>query len=87
MRDSFNSAACLYILYHGVTLSLIRRLLRSTVLSITSGNRETVLQVRQLSREAAQSALSTIAGLRSDHMEAFWHSGKFSFMETKVDIY
>lgn len=65
-------------MYHGVTLSLFRRLLRSTVLSTIPNTQETVLQARQLSRDAAQSALSTIAALRSDHMEAFWHSGKSS---------
>jgi hypothetical protein len=65
-------------MYHGVTLSLLRRMLRSTVLSKTPNFLETVLQARQLSREAAQSALSTIEALRSDHMEAFWHSGKSS---------
>jgi hypothetical protein len=65
-------------MYHGVALSLFRRLLRSTVLSTTPNDQEAVLQARQLSREAAQSALTTIAALRSDHMEAFWHTGKSS---------
>ncbi|KAF4123802.1 Fungal trans [Geosmithia morbida] len=63
----------LHISYYGVTMTVLRRLVRSTALPPRCDDRAILAGVRQLALQTAQNAIGFVTVLRPDHLEAFWY--------------
>jgi hypothetical protein len=65
----------LHLSYHGLVLTLLRRVIRSTALAPLCSDVAVLNQSRKLASESAQDAISFVLMLRPDHLEAFWFFG------------
>ena len=63
----------LHFSYYGVMITLLRRLIRSTVLPPLCTDDNVLSEIRQVALQTAQSTLSFVKNLRADQLEAFWY--------------
>ncbi|CAG9943013.1 unnamed protein product [Clonostachys rosea f. rosea IK726] len=63
----------LHFSYHGVMITLLRRLIRSTILPPRCVDDQVLADIRQLALQTAQGAIAFVTNLRPDHLEAFWY--------------
>ncbi|KAF2503184.1 hypothetical protein BU16DRAFT_588778 [Lophium mytilinum] len=63
----------LYFSYHGLMITLLRRLVRSTALAPLCTDQIVVGNIRQLAFDTAVEAMTFVSTLRPDHLEAFWY--------------
>lgn len=60
-------------------ITLLRRLIRSTVLPPLCSNDTILSEIRQIALQTAQSTLSFVKNLRADQLEAFWYFSELNF--------
>jgi hypothetical protein len=65
----------LHFSYYGVTMAILRRLIRSTAVPPRCED-EVLARVRQSALQTAQSATGFVMSLRPDQLEAFWYFSK-----------
>ena len=70
-RLSFHGS--LHLSFYGVQITLLRRLIRSTPFGPGFAHRDILSDIRQRALHAAQSAVSLVATLRPDQVQAFWY--------------
>jgi hypothetical protein len=63
----------LHFSYYGVLMTVLRRLIRSTVLQPKCTNNHILSEIRQLSLNTAQNAIAFVTSLRPDQLQAFWY--------------
>lgn len=57
-------------------ITLLRRLIRSTVLPPLCSDNNVLSEIRQIALQTAQGTLSFVKNLRADQLEAFWYFSK-----------
>lgn len=78
----------LHIVYHGLMITILRRIIRSTALAPLCRDATILNNTRKLASEATHAATSFVLKLRPDNLEAFWFfckSRAFVFFEANGD--
>jgi len=63
----------LHLSCYSIEISILRRIIRSTALEPLCCDAGILAHSRQMAHSTAQAAMSFVAALRPDHLEAFWY--------------